>query len=578
MERKASLIGVSGGCFRCGYSTNLGALSFYDGNGQTLHIDTNVLANSNYEKLAEKLKDAQVLCRNCVEELQNPKALDSSLRWNDEKDCFVPRNDVVKKFTENLAHSGIKQGQTIVLGVSGGLDSVTMLDLFAKADLNLKITVAHMNHGVREEAIHDEELVAKLTKKYGFRFISKTLIPRENHSNILKNIRMVGNLEEYLRNKRREFLLSAANDNKADFVALAHNADDQAETFIMNAVRGSGPAGLGAMSVKDEPIVRPMLNSSRREIETYARENKLVWNEDATNKDISYNRNYVRHRILPLLSRLNPEYLGGIGRTTGLQRQIDAHLKEEAFYVIARSAKDPELDSRLRGNDGEFVISAEKLRRLDKPLLYEVLGLMYEEVKGDRQNLSLAHLAAIEGLIQTSDGTKTLDLPGEVVAGRRYDKLDFCAKKEHNTPPTPSTKKLKIGTYKFGSWEVTVSQAVIPAKAGIQKQKGLDSWLATRNDTLIIDAEMLPNLLLRTRKPGDKIASLGTNGTKKLQDLFVDAKIDRVKRTVWPIVQETRTDQIIWVPGLAKAKIQLKTKKLLKINIVEVEHETTKEK
>jgi len=583
-KRKSELIQERGGsCNCCGYGSSLDALSFYDVEGETLGVDTNILANSSATTLKKKLVGAKVLCRNCYEEIQNPSHVSSrpsktsgEIPQGMLRDSSAAVGMTVTKFTDNLADSGLKAGQTIVLGVSGGIDSVVMLDLFAKNRSDLSVIVAHMNHGLRKESDADEKFVSTLAKKHNYKY---------KHSQILKNLRISGNQEEYFRDERRKFLLDTANGNGAKFVALAHNADDQAETFIMNAVRGSGPAGLGAMSMNEGQLLRPLLNISRAEIIEYARENGLYWHEDETNKDLSYKRNYIRHRLLPMLEQMNPEFLSAIHRTTYLQRKIDEHLKEEAHYVIQYATVIPAkagiqrgegLDSSSRaGMTIEKGVSAEHLRRLDKPLLYEVLGLLYEEAKGDRQDLSLAHLAAVEELIQSNDGTKTLDLPGNVEVGRHYDRLDFHLKLAHNIPSTPSTKKLKIGEQRFGTWNIQVE--TLP-KCHPEQGEGSRAILrSTQNDrnTLVIDAEILTSFSIRTRKPGDRIVSLGMAGRKKLQDLFVDAKIDRDKRDGWPIFFDHDTDEVIWVPYLAKTVLIPKTKKLLKIKITEVPHETT---
>jgi tRNA(Ile)-lysidine synthase len=564
-ERKKLLIDKFGGnCSRCGYSTSLDALTFYDGNGESLRLNINTLANSNYGKLEERVRGALLLCKNCAEESKNTeevchvtdapsaKGLTGSIDTNFEK-----------KFEENLIHCGVKQGQTIVLGVSGGVDSVTMLNLFSRSKLKLKLIVAHMNHGVRETAKNDETFVKELAEKYGYKFVSKTIIKPT-----------VGNLEENLRNERRKFLLSVVNNNGGlqggTLLALAHNANDQAETFIMNAVRGSSPAGLGAMNMSDEMIIRPLLNFSRAEIEHYAKQNGLLWHEDETNKDISLSRNFVRYRVLPLFEQLNPTYLSAIHRTTHLQRQIDRHLKEEAYRVITnyQIPKDKQIrNSKFKIQNYE--LSAARLRRLDKPLLYEVLGLLYEEAKGNRQNLSLDHLSKIESLIKNDAGTKTLDLPEKVTARRRYDKLDFYQKKAHNIPSVPRTIKLRLGTQRFGEWEIVVKNPTLnsPEQSERSRTRILDSSVQPQNDDLVISADMLHHLSIRTRKPGDSIASIGLNGTKKLQDLFVDAKIDRVARDTWPILIDERDNKIIWIPYLAKTQMDIKNRKVLTINI-----------
>jgi|GEM_PF-692604 len=590
LERKEKLIeSKQGGCHRCGYSTSLDALSFYNQNGETLHIDTNILANSSYQKLYQKLAGSQVLCRNCVEEIGGLNNVNTPpnapiCEGTVQKSYSAISKTVLEKFIINLGEFPFKNNKNVVLGVSGGLDSMVMLDLFSKHFQGSKLMVAHVNHAARKESDADETFVMGMARKYGVKFVSKKLSPHQD-----------GNMEEYFRDERRRFLLDTANNNGSGYLALAHNADDQAETFIMNAVRGSGPAGLGGMSLSEDGILRPLLNISRIEIEAYARENKLIWHEDTTNKDTSYNRSYVRHRILPLLSKLNPEYLEALGRTTYLQRGIDEHLKAGAREIIQNSFVIPAqagiqrvkgLDSSSRAGMTEgFGLSTKNLTHLDKPLLYEVLGLLYEQAKGDRKNLSLINLQQLEELISDSAGTKSLDLPDNITAERRYEKLDFYVKKAHNNPSAPSTKKLELGEQVFGNWKVTVSHIRHPEPSEGSRTQILDSSVRPQNDErkraiaeLTIDSSLLPHLLLRTRKTGDRIATKGLAGRKRLQDLFVDAKIDRVRRETWPVVVNTATDQIIWVPGLATSNIENISKKLLTINIVEVPHETiTKE-
>lgn len=527
IERKTRLISaLTGGCRRCGYDENIAALSFYDRAGDSLHIDINILANSNYEKLVNKLKDAQVLCRNC--------AIKSS---NDEEIEHICYSDISEKTSEkfhyNFVQLGINNDPILVLGVSGGVDSVVMLDLVSRVHPPAKIVVAHVNHALRPDSDTDEIFVKNLAKHYGVNFVSKKLPPYQT-----------GNQEEYFRDERRKFLLGIAAKHNSSLLALAHNADDQAETFLMNALRGSGPAGLGAMSKQEGQIVRPLLDISRAEIEAYAKEHQLGWREDATNMDISYNRNYIRHRILPLLAHLKPDYLNAIQRTTRLQRRIEEHLKEEAKQIIT---------------DNQLQIT--RLKNISKPVLYEAIVMLYEQKKGDRQNFALSHIMSIEELMQDESGTKTLDLPGGIVARRRYDKLDFLPKKEHNNPSETSTKKLSTRVHTFGDWEVSITEGGKPSSTSI-----------------IIDAERLPRLAIRHRKPGDRIRSSGMAGRKRLQDIFVDAKIDRARRDNWPIVTDTETDEILWIPGLAGTKVDTKTKTLLTINIVEAAHETTKEK
>jgi len=553
MERKTRLVTTLGGsCNRCGYSTSIDALSFYDMTGLTLNINTNELANNNYRKLEKQVNNAQVLCRNCFEEVQTRQAIShaeftSASHGKDEilkqvQDDVKNTDTTTRKFTFNLTYCGVKKGQTIVLGVSGGVDSITMLDLFSKSGLKLNIIVAHMNHGVRIEAKDDEIFVNKVAIKYGYKYISKSITKPTS-----------GNLEEVLRNERRKFLYGVAKDNKSNYIALAHNQNDQAETFIMNFIRGSGAAGLGAMKIQDDMIIRPLLNISREEIECYAMAKKLKWHEDKSNLDTTYSRNYIRHNILPLFSKLNPEYLANIYRTAKIQQDLNEYLKQQADEIISRIV----IPGRKPGIQ-TIKIDSWLATRNDKVVWFEIFGKMYEKAKGDRKNLALTNLFELEKLISDSKGTKSIDLPDEVIAVRTYKKLDFVPKKEHNN--TSAIKPVSIDKLsEFNNGFVV--EFLKPSKQILD------------NFTLLIDKKQAASLSVRSVSQGDKIAKRGVSGDKKLQDLFVDAKISRDKRQKWPIIIN-KNNKIIWVPGLAiDRELPEKPKNPILIKICEVTDE-----
>jgi len=423
--------------------------------------------------------------------------------------------DIRQKFKSNIEKAGVKNNGTVILGVSGGIDSVVMLDLFINSKLNL--VVAHLNHGVRKEAGRDESLVEELAAKNSLKFVSHRIDKPTG-----------GNLEEEMRILRYEFLSRVAKDNNAKYIALAHNANDQAETIFLNILRGSGPAGLAGMKEVSGKVIRPLLNVKREEIESYANENKLEWTEDLTNRDTLYQRNYLRHKIFPLLTETNPSWLDAVNRMSASQREIDEHLKNEASEYL----KSP----------------VSELKKLPKPVLYEVFGLRYEQKKGNRVDLTLRNLADLEKLIAENAGTKRVELPGKISAVRRYEILDFEAKNDYNLD-SPSEKKLKLGINRFGTWQIEVT-------AGQGKNNKAE---------VILTKEQFSLVKVRTRKPGDLIET--HYGHKKLQDLFVDAKINKEQRALWPVM--TISEEVIWVPGLAVSQT-LKVKDGLKINAKEV--------
>lgn len=414
-----------------------------------------------------------------------------------------------ERFEQNLTHCNVRNGQKIVLGVSGGVDSVVMTDLFLRSPRRLQLIIAHLNHGVRKEAQSDEKFVEKLAKEHNLTFISEKLLPIRG-----------GNLEEEMRIRRREFLERVAGNHRALFVALAHNSNDQAETFFLNVLRGSSPAGLGAMEMSSNKIIRPLLNFSRKEIEQYAKDRTLLWQVDQSNYDVTYSRNYLRHKVFPLFREINPNWLEAFYRTSYLQRKVDNYLKKEAVKFIKE-----ELD-------------VTKIQRLDKPILYEILGLLYEQAKGDRKDLALKNLQDLEILIASTSGTKSLNLPNKITAIRRYNILEFEAKIAYNGTPQTKLDKLEMGDNYFGRWNIKLDQV-----------NGLGS---NSKYHICLDENILSKIKVRTWQTGDKITTFGITGTKKLQDLFVDAKIDREKRYSWPVFVLGK--EVVWVPQIALSR------------------------
>ena len=417
--------------------------------------------------------------------------------------------DLFGSFLENLKKAGLKNDQTVILAVSGGIDSCVMLNLFTRLDMNLNLKVAHLNHNIRVEADDDEKLVRIIAEKYGLDFVTKKIVRPKK-----------GNLEEELRIERRQFLEQTAAEAKADWIALAHNANDQAETFFLNVLRGSGPAGLAGMRVSDGKIVRPLLTFPRQDILAYGEENNLTWHEDKTNEDTRYKRNFIRHKIFPLISEVNSNWLEAVVRTSYLQREIDDSLKREAMPFITKE------------------IDITNLVGLSRPLLYEVLGLLYERAKGSRKDLALTNLSDLESLISSSAGTKSIHLPGNIVATRRYKTLDFEEGKSYTYGSSEVLEKLTPGDNYFGSWVITAD-----------KYQGLGG---NSKYTIFVDEKTLEKIKIKSWKSGDKMAIFGITGRKKLQDLFVDAKIDKEKRSGWPIFY--LGSEIIWIPKIALSR------------------------
>jgi tRNA(Ile)-lysidine synthase len=284
--------------------------------------------------------------------------------------------------------------ETIVVAVSGGPDSMSLLlaiyHLVTRQKLELKIIVAHFNHRLRgDESDADERFTAESAKQLGFEFVSRSA-----------NVRSRGNLEQNARDARYEFLASVAHRAGAFAVLTAHTQNDQAETFLMNLIRGSGPDGLAGISgvrQLDGPVllVRPLLSWARREdTERFCREHDIACRTDRMNDDEAFTRVRLRKTVIPLLAELNPKIVETLARTSDLLRQIIAETEDRSDVT------------------GDDTLRLAALKTLSKAELYSQLRGWLRMRRGNLRSLQLKHIEAIERLILSRKSGKTVELPG----------------------------------------------------------------------------------------------------------------------------------------------------------------------
>lgn len=314
------------------------------------------------------------------------------------------------KFVRNLITEWRKLGlpfddATIVVAVSGGADSMSLLlaieDLVRRKKLRLRIVVAHFNHKLRgKESDADQEFVGVCGRDLGFEFVTAA-----------GKLSTKGNLEQNARDARYDFLSRAASDLGASVVLTAHTLNDQAETFLMNLIRGSGPDGLGGMSKTrqlEESVLlaRPLLSwATREETEEYCRERESEFRSDGMNEDEAFTRVRVRRTIIPQLAELNPKIVETLARTAELLRTRDD-----------QTAKRPDIEQPLR---------LSKLRELSKPELYLELRSWLRVMRGNLRSLNLKHIEAIERLILSPKSGKTAELPGGGSVVKHAGRLEF---------------------------------------------------------------------------------------------------------------------------------------------------------
>ena len=406
---------------------------------------------------------------------------------------------------ENL----FKKGDGFVIGVSGGVDSVTLLYCLnrLKKAWKFKIYVAHLNHGLRKEAGIDENFVNELAKKYKLPFFTKKVkLPRAN-------------IEEAGREERYKFFREIQKETKATHIITAHNLNDNVETVLLNLVRGAGLAGLSGMKLKEREIVRPFLNFKRTEIEISARKNKLKWREDPTNRQLRFSRNRLRLKIIPELLKINKKADENILRSA----KILGEAKKFFRFETKKFLKD-----NLKKEKGKQDLNLENFYPLDNFFKKEILK---EVLRNISKNIGKIHLEDIVSLTKKS-GTKELHLPSGLIILKEYDKLIFAPFK--TVPPLEAKIPLLVDS-KVEFQSFTISS---------EKKEKLEG---PSKESVFIDSKKTGNLFVRTRKEGDKIYLSKYGTRKKLKELLIEKKIPRKVRNFYPIIVNDK-NEIVWIP------------------------------
>lgn len=430
----------------------------------------------------------------------------------------------------------------ILVAVSGGVDSVVLLHLLRDAvqDLDLRIEVVHMDHGIRPGSGQDAQFVKDLCGQWGVpcHLLSRnvTELAQQNKTS----------LETAGRDARREAFTRLATEVGANFIAFAHHRDDQVETFLMRLSRGSGLSGLACMPEVQGLFWRPLLRYSRQQILDYAQQHHLLWVEDSSNQDTVFTRNRVRQKLMPQIDAVNPLAREHIALTVQqLQAEEDywQTTVSEAFEKILEPCSDGLRMQRL------------KLIDLHPALRLRVYREGLRRVRGDLQRIESVHLQAIEAMLIGTKSQQQVDLPGSWVA-RRYNSLWF-----RTASPEP--------VQTFSQPVQLPGEIVLPGgrvlRAVVQEEQEGES-----QNTAEFDYGLLTQpLTVRLWQPGDRFAPLGMPGHKKLKRYFSDQQIELEERSKTLILLHGET--ILWVIGKRRsshAVVDSKTAQILRLELI----------
>jgi len=414
------------------------------------------------------------------------------------------------------------------VAVSGGPDSVALLSALVTLapKRGLRLTVLHVNHALRPEAEQEQRLVESLCQSWQIPCAVKTLSPPKVRSGI----------EAWARAQRYRFFQVARERYGLDAVALAHTLDDQAETVLFRLLRGSARRGLaGIPPTREGWIIRPLLGCTRQEVMAYVTAQHLPYATDASNADLRYTRNKIRHVLLPLLEReFSPQvrrHLAALAETL--------RIEEEWLESLATAARE-------RVQESPSVISLERLTAEPVALQTRILRQWLAQNEKVR-DVGSRHLQRLYALSANRMRGK-VEVPGKVYVRREGSRLLFAPQLDE--PVVPSycyalSPGQEIVIAQAG-WRVTMTMPT-PWNGSLSQARMADSWQA------LFDAEALPaTLVVRSFRPGDRIRPLGMKGRKKLRDIFIDAKVPPARRRLLPLIA---TDgEVAWVPGYVRGE------------------------
>ncbi len=456
---------------------------------------------------------------------------------------------MLKRVRKNLKNAGVHPNDLLVVAVSGGPDSVCLLHLLSEIgkDYPFKLHVGHLNHSLRGvEADEDAEFVRKVCNGLN---IPSTIVKKDVAS-LAKSMRK--SIQETARMVRYQTLREISQQNGGRWIVTAHHAGDQAETFLMRLIRGSGTRGLSGIPRTRDSVIRPFLDFTKDDILAYLRQHQLTFREDSSNNLPHYFRNRIRRELIPFLEKYNPNILHVLERESDILMEEDRALEAVVNQVLPRIASFPE--------KGNVVVWIQPFLNQIPAIQRRILRRVLVQMRGDLLNIHYHHVQNLCHLAKKMENGKSICLPGGIKACKSYDRLVFLDQDsiQSDRPvglsiPIPghavsSVLKIKVKTSLFEE---------VPKNNPVKDIEFFD-----------YSAILLP-ITLRNRLPGDFIYPVRLRGKrKKLQDLFVDLKIPRVARDTIPLI--ATPERVLWIVGMERdfpSQVSSKTNRVLQIEV-----------
>lgn len=455
---------------------------------------------------------------------------------------MIKKNNIRKRLLEFIKNNNlIDNNDKILVGLSGGVDSVTLLFLLleiSKFYKNIEFGVAHVNYRLRgEDSDKDQKLVENICKKNSLKlYIHKV----KNPDNLKKS-----SLQVKAREIRYKFYEKLCKKYGYTKIALAHNANDNAETFLLNIFRGTGIDGLKGIPVRRNNIIRPLLFLSRNEILEYANENKIRYRHDKSNFKDDYDRNFLRLKVIPLvIKRINNCAIENINNLSKIFYDFS--------YFVDKYVKNAYKSVCSQKSSYEISLDIKKLNNYIYYIKEKVILSAYYNLS--KETLSYNKVFKILSLLEGQSGKKII-LDKNIVLWKDRDNLIFQKKKNFEEK---KLFKLKIGDcVSINDIKLKISRVTKP----VFDRNPLVEYI---DEDLICD-----NFILRKWKTGDYFYPFGMNGKKKISDYLTDIKVNSSEKSnVWVLMNDNK---IVWIVGLRldnRFRCNEKTKKYLKLEMI----------
>ncbi|MDU1510181.1 MAG: tRNA lysidine(34) synthetase TilS [Clostridium butyricum] len=443
----------------------------------------------------------------------------------------------------------IKSGDKVLVALSGGPDSVCLLNILynLKAELNIEVGAAHLNHLLRDkDAFEDEEYVKTLCKSLDIPCFVKRVDINKYSKDKKMSSEMAG------REARYNFFDDIVKDEGYTKIATAHNANDQAETILFRLMRGSGIEGLCGIKVRRDKIIRPILCLSRKEVEEYIEINNLKPRIDKTNFEKIYNRNKIRLDMIPYIKEnFNEDIIQTLNRMSVLLQKDNEFIENSArsFY-----------EKHCIEQSDYFIIKKEMFDNKEA-VVTRVIRYALTNFSKTHYDFEMKHIYEICNLAKNNSG-KAIDLPNKIYAENIYG--DIYIKERININNIDVKQEIVVNKNEINGKKIFFNNENIKFSV-LKNDSNLD--LNQNNFIKYFDFDKInDSISLRKRKNGDKIIPLGMKGSKKIKDLFIDMKVPKEERDCIPLL--CFDENISWIVGIRVSeeyKITNKTKNILRV-------------